>query len=263
MAAQQVMNFQSNCAQQFPLAAFEPYIKFSADQPTFVEEFNLPLGKKNISQEFPLGKKGNNNFSVDFPVGKQGNTFGAGKKNNSNKKRLVPKFIELQKTEMCHFLMDYGNCPYGDRCQYAHEESQLRSVTRHPKYKTSYCRQYQQQGMCPYGRRCQFIHEAHEAASAKLLDNTIKQSFQPSRAIDFANSKQPPSSQTVFIKKEAEVGVGEGLAQGDNTGVEVGGGVEVKEDGDFKTYNRLPVFVLLSQGIMPTPQGGSAQNTIL
>jgi len=71
----------------------------------------------------------------------------------------VPKFVALEKTEMCHFLDDYGSCPYGERCQYAHKESELRSVSRHPKYKTQVCRQFKLNGICMYGRRCQFIHE--------------------------------------------------------------------------------------------------------
>lgn len=48
---------------------------------------------------------------------------------------------------------------YGDKCQYAHGQDDLRDVERHPKYKTQVCRTFYQTGTCPYGTRCTFRHD--------------------------------------------------------------------------------------------------------
>ncbi|ELK32543.1 Zinc finger protein 36, C3H1 type-like 1 [Myotis davidii] len=55
-----------------------------------------------------------------------------------------------------------GACKYGDKCQFAHGIHELRSLTRHPKYKTELCRTFHTIGFCPYGPRCHFIHNAEE-----------------------------------------------------------------------------------------------------
>ena len=67
------------------------------------------------------------------------------------------------KTELCRPFQEYGHCRYGDKCQFAHGQSDLRTPIRHPKYKTELCRTYHSQGYCPYGARCHFIHSAVEA----------------------------------------------------------------------------------------------------
>lgn len=66
------------------------------------------------------------------------------------------------KTEMCRPYQDEGVCKYGDKCQFAHGQEELRSVQRHPKYKTDLCRTYHKKGFCPYGPRCHFIHDLAE-----------------------------------------------------------------------------------------------------
>merc|ERR1712200_391574 len=65
-------------------------------------------------------------------------------------------------TEMCRPYQDEGVCKYGDKCQFAHGQEELRSVQRHPKYKTDLCRTYHKKGFCPYGPRCHFIHDLAE-----------------------------------------------------------------------------------------------------
>lgn len=47
----------------------------------------------------------------------------------------------------------------GPKCRFAHGASELRPVSRHPKYKTQPCKTFREQGHCPYGPRCLFIHE--------------------------------------------------------------------------------------------------------
>ena len=61
------------------------------------------------------------------------------------------------KTEMCpHFLV--GTCPFGKSCTFAHDQSELRPITRHEKYKTKMCRNFTAHGYCNYGIRCNFSH---------------------------------------------------------------------------------------------------------
>ena len=71
--------------------------------------------------------------------------------------------LSRYKTELCRPFQDYGYCKYGDKCQFAHGEHELRVVPRHPKYKTELCRTYHTRGFCPYGSRCHFIHNLEEA----------------------------------------------------------------------------------------------------
>lgn len=66
------------------------------------------------------------------------------------------------KTELCRPFQENGFCKYGDKCQFAHGEHDLRSLPRHPKYKTELCRTYHTRGFCPYGLRCHFIHHIDE-----------------------------------------------------------------------------------------------------
>jgi hypothetical protein len=70
------------------------------------------------------------------------------------------------KTEMCRPFQENGTCKYGDKCQFAHGNQELRIVSRHPKYKTDLCRTYHSVGFCPYGPRCHFVHALDEVRSA-------------------------------------------------------------------------------------------------
>ena len=69
------------------------------------------------------------------------------------------------KTELCRPFSEHGTCKYGEKCQFAHGQTELRTVTRHPKYKTDLCRTYHSVGFCPYGPRCHFVHNLDEAGT--------------------------------------------------------------------------------------------------
>ena len=79
------------------------------------------------------------------------------------RKRLSANISTRYKTELCRPFLEYGYCKYGDKCQFAHGEHEVREVPRHPRYKTELCRTYHAKGYCPYGSRCHFIHNMDEA----------------------------------------------------------------------------------------------------
>ncbi|ODQ53262.1 hypothetical protein SAICODRAFT_47281, partial [Saitoella complicata NRRL Y-17804] len=62
------------------------------------------------------------------------------------------------KTELCKSWEVNGSCRYGNKCQFAHGQTQLKSVQRHPRYKTEPCETFIMTGSCPYGDRCCFLH---------------------------------------------------------------------------------------------------------
>lgn len=68
----------------------------------------------------------------------------------------------LYKTELCRNWLETGQCRYGNRCQFAHGEHEMRDVLRHPKYKTEICRTFHTTGTCSYGKRCRFVHHPNE-----------------------------------------------------------------------------------------------------
>ncbi len=103
---------------------------------------------------------------------------------------------------MCRPFQENGVCKYGEKCQFAHGQQELRTVNRHPKYKTDMCRTYHSVGFCPYGPRCHFIHSLDEL---RAQPNTPEKKAGPAgtnAAIKqlpmFGGSNSPTSSQWNF-----------------------------------------------------------------
>ncbi|KAF7684013.1 mRNA decay activator protein ZFP36L1 [Astathelohania contejeani] len=84
---------------------------------------------------------------------------------------FMRKRIDLYKTEMCRGYEEDGTCKYGDKCQFAHDITELRNVKRHPRYKTEICKTYWEDGSCPYGRRCCFIHKENRIQRVLISGN--------------------------------------------------------------------------------------------
>lgn len=105
------------------------------------------------------------------------------------------------KTELCRSFQENGSCKYGNKCQFAHGEAELRSLYRHPKYKTEACRTFYNFGYCPYGTRCHFIHEDKLSSSVMGQKNTAPHGANPRflrQSVSFAGflgarSSSPPS----------------------------------------------------------------------
>lgn len=88
--------------------------------------------------------------------------------------------IERYKTEMCHNFKENGFCKYGNKCQFAHFQNEIRTVSRHPKYKTEMCRTYHMTGFCRYGTRCHFIHDQQELQSSTCTSRSASPMASPS-----------------------------------------------------------------------------------
>lgn len=69
--------------------------------------------------------------------------------------------IDLFKTEMCRSWTEFGICPYGNICRFAHGYGELRTRPKPHKYKTEMCNKFLA-GYCPYGSRCCFVHNPRE-----------------------------------------------------------------------------------------------------
>ncbi|CAJ0953872.1 unnamed protein product, partial [Mesorhabditis belari] len=76
------------------------------------------------------------------------------------------------KTSMCRAVKNAEQCPYGEKCTFAHDISELRQTEargkRHPKYKTQLCSKFSQTGFCRYGDRCMYIHHLK---NQKVIDH--------------------------------------------------------------------------------------------
>jgi len=126
----------------------------------------LSLDKK-ISELERLRNKIQNNESTSESLSSASSTTSSN--GSTNSKVNTSRY----KTELCRPFSENGSCKYGEKCQFAHGQTELRTVTRHPKYKTELCRTYHSVGFCPYGPRCHFVHNMEEASQA--LQTQIKQ----------------------------------------------------------------------------------------
>ncbi|XP_031636333.1 protein TIS11 [Contarinia nasturtii] len=93
------------------------------------------------------------------------------------------------KTELCRPFKETGECKYGEKCQFAHGENELRTVQRHPKYKTEYCRTFYGVGLCPYGSRCHFLHDLSDDDNTRAQNNRANANRNESAAIPTANGR--------------------------------------------------------------------------
>ncbi|KAL0482604.1 hypothetical protein AKO1_014316 [Acrasis kona] len=77
------------------------------------------------------------------------------------------------KTELCRSWAETGYCRYGDKCQFAHGDLELRQVSRHHKYKSELCNNFHYEGTCMYGTRCCFIHSVDKAVIGRAVSQNI------------------------------------------------------------------------------------------
>ena len=92
--------------------------------------------------------------------------------NNANNKLINRKY----KTSLCkHYLSPQG-CSYGQKCQFAHGEYELRNNNSQfapiiktqdniLNYKIAKCKNWERDGVCKYGSLCTFAHGDKEVRS--------------------------------------------------------------------------------------------------
>lgn len=129
-----------------------------ANQTSLEDEFQLPLDESEFDPSFPSSSSSSLAQSPEQ------------KRMNNKKKPNIEEELSKQslyKTELCRSYQETGTCRYGQKCQFAHGEHELRPILRHPKYKTEYCQRFAVQGHCPYGNRCRFIHPTKASKQAE------------------------------------------------------------------------------------------------
>lgn len=110
----------------------------------------------------------------------------------TSKQYHINKKYILYKTEICRSHSETGFCKYGNKCQFAHDLSELRNVNRHPRYKTETCKTFWEEGSCPYGTRCCFIHVKNE--NNKTLNEVICDDKRQENSIEIINLINKPIS---------------------------------------------------------------------
>jgi len=100
---------------------------------------------------------------------------------------------------LCRPFGEHGTCKYGEKCQFAHGQAELRSVTRHPKYKTDLCRTYHSVGFCPYGPRCHFVHNLDEVTEGNKESSNNQGQQQVQKQQQTQSPSFPPQSNKTVI----------------------------------------------------------------
>lgn len=82
------------------------------------------------------------------------------------------KIEQKYKTEMCNKL---PKCPYGHKCNFAHDESELKPSEKCKNYRMEKCVSFFIEGYCSYGNRCNFIH--YETGLRESIDKDIANKY--------------------------------------------------------------------------------------
>lgn len=107
--------------------------------------------------------------------------------------------LGLYKTELCRSWEEKGTCRYGTKCQFAHGEDELRTVSRHPKYKTEICKTFWVSGSCPYGKRCCFIHTELSSVTTPGTAGTSENTPPPQADVRERSNSDPDTASSVSL----------------------------------------------------------------
>lgn len=142
-------------------------LRIQIDPQGHSEPFGFGLGTPS-----PLGDSFSPSLEKDCPIGSGRSLLNRSQSQTSSSSNRSPAVsppvaqTSRYKTEMCRPFQENGTCKYGEKCQFAHGDQEVRNVNRHPKYKTDLCRTYHSVGFCPYGPRCHFVHALDEARNS-------------------------------------------------------------------------------------------------
>lgn len=78
-------------------------------------------------------------------------------------RRAAPPANKWYKMAICRSWEENSICSYGDNCNFAHGEKDLR---RGSHYKTRFCNNWKTNGACSYGVNCNFAHTEAELRTA-------------------------------------------------------------------------------------------------
>ncbi|XBW36285.1 hypothetical protein QEN19_001874 [Hanseniaspora menglaensis] len=109
-----------------------------------------------------------------------------GTKSNDGSKKLF-------KTELCTKYVLSNECPYNEKCQFAHGLKELQTRQVNSKFKSKMCKNYNKTGYCRYGDRCQFKHGENINSNRHFY---IKQN-EPQNCISTDLVSESPSKQWV------------------------------------------------------------------
>ncbi|KAH7654489.1 CCCH zinc finger domain-containing protein [Dioscorea alata] len=108
--------------------------------------------------------------------------------NNTNKQRN-----SFYKTGLCNKFQQYGTCPYGDTCTFAHGFAELRKANPNPNPNpnrnpnSGLCYSFMRSGSCRNGNTCPYSHQRPQPDFAPRVP------FNPQPSL-MMNHAQPPAS---------------------------------------------------------------------
>ncbi|PAV92050.1 hypothetical protein WR25_22708 [Diploscapter pachys] len=91
--------------------------------------------------------------------------------------------------------------PLNGRCQYAHGEQEKRPIPRHPKYKTEACQPFHQTGLCPYGPRCHFIHNETELLANMTASSPIGSTISTPLSHSMSSKPTPVPNNVALVQR--------------------------------------------------------------
>lgn len=119
------------------------------------EIFNFE--QQQAQQARPCHKLRNSSFSSSASA-KAHHQNHQNQQNQQNQTRNIN--TQLYKTELCGSFINMGMCPYGNKCQFAHGQHELKVVERPANWRSKPCANWAKFGSCRYGKRCCFKHGA-------------------------------------------------------------------------------------------------------
>lgn len=78
---------------------------------------------------------------------------------NSNRSIRDTRSTIFKKTEHCIPWVETGKCKFGNTCDFAHGQTDLRGRVYRENYKTVLCSNLQKKGSCRFDSRCKFLHK--------------------------------------------------------------------------------------------------------
>lgn len=123
------------------------------------EIFSFENHENEFVEKHPhMLKARNNSVSSSTSSANSAQSGGSGVSSKTLKSMTKSLNTQLYKTELCMSFMKTNVCPYGNKCQFAHGEAELKRVERPLNWRSKPCANWTRYGLCRYGKRCCFKH---------------------------------------------------------------------------------------------------------